>query len=110
VVGLAGTAEKCAYIVDEFGFDVVIDYREEEVGRRSRRRAQTASTFASTTSVASFLDAVPPASTPWRGSRRGSFMTSRHATAGTGRHDGGQHDWQVLHANAGVVREGPGIL
>ena len=32
VVGLAGTAEKCAYVVDELGFDVAINYREEEVG------------------------------------------------------------------------------
>jgi NADPH-dependent curcumin reductase CurA len=31
VVGLAGTAEKCAYIVDELGFDTAIDYRAEEV-------------------------------------------------------------------------------
>ena len=31
VVGLAGTAEKCAYIVDEIGFDTAINYRAEEV-------------------------------------------------------------------------------
>lgn len=31
VVGLAGTAEKCAYIVDELGFDTAINYRAEEV-------------------------------------------------------------------------------
>ena len=30
--GLAGSAEKCAYIVDELGFDVAINYRAEEVG------------------------------------------------------------------------------
>ena len=33
VVGqLAGSAEKCAYIVDELGFDVAINHRDEEVG------------------------------------------------------------------------------
>ena len=31
VVGLAGTAVKCRYIVDELGFDAAINYRTEEV-------------------------------------------------------------------------------
>jgi len=31
VVGIAGGAEKCAYIVDELGFDAAIDYKNEEV-------------------------------------------------------------------------------
>jgi NADPH-dependent curcumin reductase CurA len=34
VVGIAGTAEKCAWIVDELGFDAAIDYENESVGRR----------------------------------------------------------------------------
>ena len=33
VVGLAGGAEKCAYVRDVLGFDAVIDYKNEDVGR-----------------------------------------------------------------------------
>ena len=33
VVGLAGGAEKCAYVKDTLGFDAVIDYKNEDVGR-----------------------------------------------------------------------------
>ncbi len=36
VVGIAGTAEKCAWLVDELGFDVAVNYREE--GLRGRLR------------------------------------------------------------------------
>ena len=36
VVGLAGTAEKCAWLVDELGFDQAINYRTEDVGARVR--------------------------------------------------------------------------
>jgi NADPH-dependent curcumin reductase len=36
VVGLAGTDEKCRWIVDELGFDDAINYRTEPVGRRLR--------------------------------------------------------------------------
>ena len=32
VVGLAGGAEKCAYVKDTLGFDGVIDYKNEDVG------------------------------------------------------------------------------
>jgi NADPH-dependent curcumin reductase CurA len=31
-VGIAGGAEKCAWIVDELGFDAAIDYKNEDVG------------------------------------------------------------------------------
>lgn len=31
VVGIAGGAEKCAYVVDELGFDAAIDYKNEDV-------------------------------------------------------------------------------
>jgi NADPH-dependent curcumin reductase CurA len=34
VVGIAGGPEKCAWIVDELGFDAAIDYKSESVGRR----------------------------------------------------------------------------
>ncbi len=34
VVGIAGGPEKCAWIVDELGFDVAIDYKSEDVRRR----------------------------------------------------------------------------
>jgi NADPH-dependent curcumin reductase CurA len=34
VVGIAGGAQKCAWIVDELGFDAAIDYKSERVGRR----------------------------------------------------------------------------
>lgn len=33
VVGIAGGAQKCAYVRDELGFDAVIDYRHEDVAR-----------------------------------------------------------------------------
>jgi NADPH-dependent curcumin reductase CurA len=36
VVGIAGGAEKCAYIVDELGFDEAIDYKNEHVSARLR--------------------------------------------------------------------------
>jgi hypothetical protein len=31
VIGIAGGQEKCAYVVDELGFDAAIDYRSEDV-------------------------------------------------------------------------------
>jgi len=34
VVGIAGGPEKCAWLVDELGFDAAIDYKSERVGRR----------------------------------------------------------------------------
>ena len=34
VIGIAGTAEKCAWITEELGFDAAINYRTEDVGRR----------------------------------------------------------------------------
>ena len=36
VVGIAGGAEKCAYIVDELGFDDAIDYKNADVAARLR--------------------------------------------------------------------------
>ncbi len=33
-VGLAGGAEKCAYVKDVLGFDAVIDYKNEDVGKK----------------------------------------------------------------------------
>lgn len=36
VVGLAGGPEKCAWVTDVAGYDVCIDYRNEDVGRRLR--------------------------------------------------------------------------
>jgi NADPH-dependent curcumin reductase len=37
VVGLAGTDEKCRWIVDELGFDEAINYKTEPIGRRLRQ-------------------------------------------------------------------------
>lgn len=34
VVGIAGSDEKCRWIVDELGFDAAINYRSEDVGQR----------------------------------------------------------------------------
>ena len=34
VVGIAGGPEKCAWLVDELGFDAAIDYKAESVGKR----------------------------------------------------------------------------
>ncbi|MCY7341596.1 MAG: NADP-dependent oxidoreductase [Pseudonocardia sp.] len=39
VVGIAGGPEKCAWIVDELGFDAAIDYRAEDVGTALRTAA-----------------------------------------------------------------------
>lgn len=36
VVGIAGGADKCAWLVDELGFDHAINYRDEDVGSRLR--------------------------------------------------------------------------
>lgn len=36
VVGIAGTDEKCAWLVDELGFDAAINYKTESVGQRLR--------------------------------------------------------------------------
>ena len=37
VVGIAGTDEKCAWIVDDLGFDAAVNYRSEEVDARLRQ-------------------------------------------------------------------------
>jgi NADPH-dependent curcumin reductase len=39
VVGIAGGPEKCAWITDELGFDVAIDYRAEDVKKALRAAA-----------------------------------------------------------------------
>jgi NADPH-dependent curcumin reductase len=39
VIGIAGGAEKCAWIVDELGFDAAIDYKSEDVSARLREEA-----------------------------------------------------------------------
>jgi NADPH-dependent curcumin reductase CurA len=39
VVGIAGGAEKCRWIVEELGFDVAIDYKGEDVRRALREHA-----------------------------------------------------------------------
>lgn len=36
VVGIAGGPEKCAEVVEQYGFDVCLDYREPNLGRRLR--------------------------------------------------------------------------
>jgi NADPH-dependent curcumin reductase CurA len=36
VVGIAGTAEKCAWIVDELGFDAAVNYRTDDVAASLR--------------------------------------------------------------------------
>ena len=37
MVGIAGGPEKCAYIVDELGFDEAIDYKNDNVAARLRQ-------------------------------------------------------------------------
>ena len=37
VVGIAGGAEKCRYLVEELGFDAAIDYKSEDVRKALRR-------------------------------------------------------------------------
>ncbi len=36
-VGIAGGAEKCAYLIDELGFDAAIDYKYEDLSKRLKR-------------------------------------------------------------------------
>jgi len=36
VIGIAGGAEKCRWLVDEYGFDAAVDYKAENVGKRLR--------------------------------------------------------------------------
>lgn len=36
VVGIAGGAEKCRYLIEELGFDVALDYKSEKLGARLR--------------------------------------------------------------------------
>jgi hypothetical protein len=38
VVGIAGTPDKCAWVVDELGFDAAINHRTEDVGQALRRQ------------------------------------------------------------------------
>jgi NADPH-dependent curcumin reductase CurA len=37
VIGIAGGAEKCSYIVEELGFDAAIDYKSEDVKKALRK-------------------------------------------------------------------------
>lgn len=39
VIGIAGGAEKCAWLVDELGFDAAIDYRKDDVGAAIKQHA-----------------------------------------------------------------------
>ena len=39
VIGIAGGKEKCAFVVDELGFDSAIDYKSEPVSTRLRQEA-----------------------------------------------------------------------
>jgi NADPH-dependent curcumin reductase CurA len=39
VIGIAGRPEKCAWVVDELGFDACIDYRTEDVAARLKELA-----------------------------------------------------------------------
>ncbi|MEU2041913.1 NADP-dependent oxidoreductase [Nocardia niwae] len=39
VIGIAGGAEKCRWLTEEFGFDAAVDYRNEDVLRRLRELA-----------------------------------------------------------------------
>jgi hypothetical protein len=39
VIGIAGGADKCRYVVDELGFDAAVDYKSENVAARLRELA-----------------------------------------------------------------------
>jgi NADPH-dependent curcumin reductase CurA len=41
VIGIAGGAEKCAWLTETAGFDAAIDYRREKIGARLRELAPT---------------------------------------------------------------------
>lgn len=41
VVGIAGTAEKCAWLTDSLGFDAAINYKDDDVPKALRRECPT---------------------------------------------------------------------
>jgi NADPH-dependent curcumin reductase CurA len=40
VVGIAGTDEKCAWLVDDLGFDAAVNYRTQDVGAQLREQCR----------------------------------------------------------------------
>ena len=63
VVGIAGGEEKCAWIVDELGFDAAVDYKSENVAARLHEEpAPRASTSTSTTSAGRSSTPASPSS------------------------------------------------
>jgi len=54
VVGIAGGEEKCSEVVEKYGFDECVDYREARLTNASARPARRASICTSTMSVATF--------------------------------------------------------
>ena len=51
VVGIAGGPEKCRAVVEDFGFDACIDYKEDELAAALKEHCRVGSTSTSTTSA-----------------------------------------------------------
>ena len=68
VVGIAGGPEKCRAVVEDFGFDACIDYRDGDLEPRSSTTARRASTSTSTTSAATSSTPCSAGSPPTPGS------------------------------------------
>ena len=82
VVGIAGGPEKCRAVVEEFGFDACIDYREGDVAAALKRHCPEASTSTSTTSA---VRSSTPSWDAWPPRRRvvlcgviSSYLTGEH--------------------------------
>ena len=69
VVGVAGGAEKCAFVTDELGFDACLDHRATTSPSSSPRPAPMASTSTGRTSAAGFSRRCCRSSTCSPGSR-----------------------------------------
>ncbi len=85
VVGIAGGAEKCAYIVDELGFDEAIDYKNEKVAARLRETCPDGIDLYFDNVGGSILNdclAQPGDARPGRAVRRDLHLQQRRPTAG----------------------------
>lgn len=86
VVGLAGSPEKCRWVVDELGFDECIDYRAEDIGAGLSRTCPGGIDVYFDNVGGETLNQVLAASTTTRGSScagrsRSTTPTARHRLA-----------------------------
>ena len=80
-VGIAGGAEKCRVLVEEFGFDAAVDHRSPPSSTTWPRPRPTASTSTSRTSAAPSPRRSPVGSTASPGSRSAGWSRGYNATS-----------------------------